>query len=260
MKNGNHDSCDINCGLFDFMANTVGIKVLHPGGYDATDKVLSMLNLNKDSHVLDLACGVGTTSFYLFNKYNCSVTGIDISKVLIDNAIAHLEKSGIEEKISFEVGDAFNIPYPDKTFDAVIAQAFFILIDNKERALEEIHRVLKPGGYLGSLELSWFKIPPKDAYDELVEKTCNNFIPRMVKFEEWEEFFKSKKFNHIKTIKNPMNMGMTQMLKAEGLINFIKILSKIMFNGKNRKRMMEVQSTFNKYNDFVGYGIYCLKK
>ena len=45
------------CGLFDFMANTVGLKVLHPGGYKATDELCSTLEIKKDSHVLDVACG-----------------------------------------------------------------------------------------------------------------------------------------------------------------------------------------------------------
>jgi len=82
----------------------------------------------------------------------------------------------------------------------------------------------------------------------------------MVKFEEWEEFFQSKNFRHIKTIKNPMSSGMLQMLKIEGLFNFIKIVIKMMTNSKNRKRMMDVQNTFDKYNDYIGYGIFCFKK
>lgn len=254
------DSCDNNCGLFDFMANTIGIKVLHPGGYEATEKICSTSNLNENSYVLDLACGAGTTSFYLSKKYNCKITGIDISNSLIDSANKSLKKIGKQDKINFEVANALRIPYADNTFDSVIAQAFFILIDDKEKALEEIYRVLKPGQYFGSLELSWFKTPTKEAYGELLNKTCNNFIPRMVKFEEWEEFFQSKNFRHIKTIKNPMSSGMLQMLKIEGLFNFIKIVIKMMTNSKNRKRMMDVQNTFDKYNDYIGYGIFCFKK
>lgn len=260
MKNECNDLCENNCGLFDFMANTIGITVLHPGGYKATDNILSMINIDNNSYVLDLACGAGTTSFYLSKKYDCTITGIDLSESLINSAKSRLSNYNKKEKINFDVADALNIPYPDNTFDAVIAQAFFILIDNKEKVLEEIYRVLKPGGYFGSLELSWFKSPTDEAYKELVEKTCNNFIPRTIKFEEWEELFKSKNFTHIKTIKNPMTSGILQMLKTEGVLNFIKIMIKMMTNSKNRKRMMDVQNTFDKYDDFLGYGIFCLKK
>ena len=260
MKRANDDSCENNCHLFDFMANTIGIKVLHPGGYQATEKICSMSNLDENSYVLDLACGAGTTSFYLFKKYNCKITGIDISESLIADATKRLTNSGKNTKINFEVADALKLPFPDNSFDAVIAQAFFILIDDKEKALQEIYRVLKPGGFFGSLELSWFKIPPKEAYNELLEKTCNTFIPRMMTFEEWEKFFRSCGFKHIETIKNPMPSGMLKMAKTEGFLNFLNIMFKMMTNNKNRKRMMDVQNTFEKYDDYLGYGIYVLKK
>ena len=255
-----NDSCDYNCGLFDFMANTIGIKVLHPGGFAATDQLCSLTHLSKNSHVLDLACGAGTTSFFIANKYNCKITGIDISNQLINAAKSTLKRNKREKNIEFQLIDALKMSFPDNSFDAVIAQAFLVLIDNKEKALEEIYRVLKPGGYFGSLELSWFKTPSKSAYNELLNKTCTTFIPRTVKFEEWEKLFISKKFNHLKTIKNPMPSGMMQMLHAEGLLNFVKIMAKMMTNSKNRKRMMDVQNAFGKYNGYIGYGIYCLQK
>jgi ubiquinone/menaquinone biosynthesis C-methylase UbiE len=260
MEKEKNDSCDNNCSLFDFMANTAGIKVLHPGGYEATEKICSLSNLNENSNVLDLACGAGTTSFYLSKKYKCRINGIDISKSLIADANKSLKKSGKKNKINFEVGNALNLPYPDNTFDFVISQAFFILIDDRQKALNEIYRVLKPGGFLGSLELGWFKTPPKDFYDEILKKTCTNFVPRMVKFEEWEDFFRSENLNLIKTIKNPMTSGMFQMIKIEGLINFISIMFKMITQSKTRKRMLEVQKTFGKYDDYIGYGLFVLIK
>lgn len=260
MTNKHNDSCENNCSLFDFMSNTIGIKVLHPGGYDATDQLCAQMNLNEGSKVLDLACGVGSTSFYLAKKYKCKITGIDISNSMINIAKSKLAGSNYSKNISFQPADALKMPFPDNSFDVVIAQAFFILIDNKVNALKEIYRVLKPGGFFGSLELSWFKTPSKEVYDELLEKACTTFIPRTVKFEEWEEFFKSANFTHINTIKNPMPAGMIQMLKAEGLANFIKIMFKMMSSNNNRKEMMDVQNVFGKYNDYLGFGIYCLQK
>jgi len=255
-----NDSYDNNCGLFDFMANTIGIKVLHPGGYQATDKLCSTPNLNKDSKVLDLACGTGTASFFIHQKYKCNVTGIDISKSLINIAKDRLVQMSLQDKVRFEVADALKLPFPDNSFDFVIAQAFFIIIDDKEKAIDEIYRVLKPNGYFGSLELSWFKTPPKNVYKELLEKTCKDFIPRVALFENWQSFFQSKKFTHIQTIKNPMPGGMLQMIKIEGISNFIRIMLRMMTNSVNRKRMMDVQKAFDKYNDYLGYGLFSFQK
>lgn len=248
------------CGLFDFMANTVGIKVLHPGGYKSTDELCSTLEIKESSHVLDVACGTGTTSLYLSDKYGCQITGFDISEDLIKIANKSLEQNDRDGKVKFEVANALELPYPDNSFDIVISQAFFILIDEKEKALKEIVRVLKPGGHFGSLELGWFKNPPVDAYEELVAKTCNNFIPRVVGFDEWEKFFSSEKLTHLATKKHPMTSSMLAMFATEGFFNSMKVMLKMMGNSSIRKRMMNVQKTFGKYNDHIGYGIFSYKK
>ena len=255
--NKNHN---IKCGLFDFMVYTLGIKVLHPGGYKSTTELCSLLELDKDSHVLDVACGTGTTSFFLAKKYNCKVTGFDISKTLIEIANKNLIKNNYKDKITFEVADALKIPYPDSYFDSVISQAFFILIDDKVDALKEIVRVLKPGGFLGALELSWLKKPPEDIYEEFIAKTCNDFIPRVIQFDEWENFFRSVSLRHKTTFKHPMKSSMLEMFATEGISNSLKIIFKMIGNSENRQRMMNVQNTFSKYNDYLGYGIYAYEK
>ena len=57
-----------------------------------------------------------------------------------------------------------------------------------------------------------------------------------------------------------MQGGMLQMIKIEGLVNFFKIMIKMMVNSSNRKRMMNVQMTFDKYNDYLGYGLFSFMK
>jgi hypothetical protein len=71
---------------------------------------------------------------------------------------------------------------------------------------------------------------------------------------------KSKKLIHLSTSKKPMESGMLKMLESEGFVNFAKIMFKMISNSKMRKRVMYVQEAFGKYNDYLGYGIYCYKK
>lgn len=54
--------------------------------------------------------------------------------------------------------------------------------------------------------------------------------------------------------------GMLKMIKTEGILNFVKIMQKMMRNSVDRKRMMDVQKTFDKYNDYLGYGLFSFKK
>lgn len=248
------------CSLFDFMAHRVGVKVLHPGGIGSTNLLLSELNLQKDSKVLDLACGTGSSSFLIYDKYQCHVTGVDISSELISIAQKDLQKRKDHPTIKFEVGDAFKLPFPDNSFDAVLSQAFFILVDDQQQARDEMLRVLKPQGCLGAIELSWHQTPHHEAYEELKALTCRDFIPRVKTVEQWNIFFKQKDMK-VKTILEKKNdTGMMKMIKAEGLKNFLRIMFNMMKSIEVRKKMMTVQKTFEKYDNFLGYGVYCYEK
>ncbi len=100
------------------MSHEAGIKVLHPGGMDSTIKLLETVEINSESHILDLACGAGTTSFFIADRYNANITGIDIDEFLIEQANGEL-KSRENKKIRFTVADALSLPYPEKTFDLI---------------------------------------------------------------------------------------------------------------------------------------------
>jgi cyclopropane fatty-acyl-phospholipid synthase-like methyltransferase len=72
--------CSIEQGdIFDFMANHVGLTVIHPGGFDATRRLLASCYMDMNSKVLDIGCGKGTTSILLAQDYGCSVVGLDLS-------------------------------------------------------------------------------------------------------------------------------------------------------------------------------------
>ena len=75
------------------------------------------------------------------------VTGIDVTPRHDQRARAHRERLGLAH-VTFQVGDAEGLPFPDSTFDAVISNGVFNLSLDKEKALAEAHRVLKPGGRL----------------------------------------------------------------------------------------------------------------
>ncbi len=242
------------------MSNRLGIRVLHPGGYDATKILLDLCGVDSDCRVLDVACGVGTTSFYLAKTHQCEVDGVDISETLIEKAKRHQLETANTDRIRFTVADATRLPFLDNTFDVVVSQAFFILVDEKDNALSEITRVLKPGGRIGALEIGWYKTPSFSELDELKKNTCNDFIPRVVRFDEWKVFFESTCLNCTSMETRPMPSGMMQMVKAEGILNATRIMGKMMSDRATKHRMMAVQNTFEKYRDVLGYGLFCLAK
>ena len=142
--------CSIaQCDIFDFMANHVGLTVIHPGGFEATHKLLKSCHMDQGSKVLDIGCGKGTTSVLLAQKYGCNVVGLDQSENLLHQATALAKRKGLENKVSFRVGDALNLPFANGEFDRAFGQAVLILVGDKKKAIQEALRVTKPGGYIG---------------------------------------------------------------------------------------------------------------
>jgi cyclopropane fatty-acyl-phospholipid synthase-like methyltransferase len=107
------------CDIFDFMANHVGLTVIHPGGFDATRKLLGSCHIDKSSKILDIGCGKGTTSILLAQEYGCKVVGLDLSEDLLSQATTLVKRKGLEHKVSFRVGNALNMPITKEFLDGV---------------------------------------------------------------------------------------------------------------------------------------------
>lgn len=100
------------------------------------------------SRLLELGCGPGFYSRRLGATFEeLHVTGIDRSEQLLGRARI-LAAAGRLDNCSFENDDARGLAAPDASFDAVIASRLFIILPERERALAEAYRVLKPGGRL----------------------------------------------------------------------------------------------------------------
>lgn len=77
-------SCEPSeCDTFQFMAKNLGINVLHPGGFYATELLVERCSISKDTTILDAGCGSGSSSILLVRQYGCKVIGIDIDRNLL---------------------------------------------------------------------------------------------------------------------------------------------------------------------------------
>ncbi|WP_160686987.1 methyltransferase domain-containing protein [Clostridium sp. C2-6-12] len=106
------------------------------------------LDLCEDMTVLELGCGNGSLWIRNVDRIpkNCKITLTDISEGMLEDARQNL--GDYSKKLNFNRVDAQNIPYEDNSFDVVIADHIFYHISDKQKALSEIKRVLKPKGYL----------------------------------------------------------------------------------------------------------------
>jgi ubiquinone/menaquinone biosynthesis C-methylase UbiE len=246
------------CNIFDFMANVIGLPNLHPGGLKATGEMANLCNINKETRVLDIACARGTNDVYLAERFGCSVTGIDLDENLINKAKELAKKKGLENKLSFKVANAENLPFSDNEFDVAIFQAVLIMVSNQKKAIREAIRIVKPNGYIGILELTWKKQPPKEFFEEAKENICE-FFQNAKTSENWRRLIFNSNLEEV--VSKTYEMECPCNLRELGILKAIKIFYKQLFNPKIRKKMNGLDSFMKKYEDeYFGYGIYVGQK
>ena len=97
----------------------------------------------KTKTVLELATGTGLIAKGIVSSAN-HIEATDASPEMI----AEAKRDNQSEKLHFSVQDMFRLPYADKSFDAVIVSNALHIVPQPEKALAEIHRVLKDDGVL----------------------------------------------------------------------------------------------------------------
>lgn len=101
-------------------------------------------HINSSSRVLEIAPGPGYLAIALVKRTGCRLTGLDISRTFVAIAADNARKAGL--RIDFEQGDAADLPFPAERFDFIVCRAAFKNFARPLVALDEMHRVLKPGG------------------------------------------------------------------------------------------------------------------
>lgn len=112
-------------------------------------QLVRQAGIEKDNRVLDLGCGTATLTLLIKKTHpEAEVVGLDGDLKVLEIAKAKAVKTGL--KIALERGMAFELPYPDRSFDRVLSSLVFhhLTRDNKVRTLKEVFRALKPGGEL----------------------------------------------------------------------------------------------------------------
>jgi ubiquinone/menaquinone biosynthesis C-methylase UbiE len=113
------------------------------------------LGISEGDTVLDAGCGPGydTLRMAAIVGKTGKVTGIDLSERMI--AIAGAKAKGAGLPVSFRTGDVRKLPFPDASFDAVRIERTLQILDTPGQVLDEMVRVLRPGGRLLSIEPDW---------------------------------------------------------------------------------------------------------
>lgn len=116
--------------------------------FDFVDEMLNFSGAKNPKKILDVGCGFGGTSRHLAKKFrDASVTGITLSPKQVQRGTELAKEQGVTN-VQFQVMDALAMEFPDDTFDLVWACESGEHMPDKKKYVEEMTRVLKPGGTL----------------------------------------------------------------------------------------------------------------
>ena len=118
----------------------------HYGGLAANDALAERAGIGKGTKVVDFCSGLGGPSRYFAHRYGADVIGIELTPARVKGAQQLTRLVGLQNSVRVVEGNVMQVPLPDTSADAVISQEALLHVPDKERALAEAYRILKPGG------------------------------------------------------------------------------------------------------------------
>ncbi len=218
--------------LFFYLAYN-DLDRLSPGSEDTTFRALDKIGLNTDDdlNILDIACGVGSSTILLSNFFKSStVEAFDLFKHYIDRLDEKISQNNLEDRVFSYVMDMRDPDFANEEFDIVFCEASAEIIGFK-RALKEWKRLLKPNGYMVISDVSWLQRPSsesrnfwKNTYDEI--DTIENKISQIkddyefidyvvVPKGDWDSYFKELECNLNKISSDKSAKDFVKQLKKE---------------------------------------------
>ena len=182
-------------------------------------KAIKYLTPLHPRQILDVATGTADMAIMESKILNPEkITGIDISEGMLEIGKAKIEKAGLGGKIELQLGDSETIQFAENSFDAVTVAFGVRNFENLGKGLNEILRVLRPGGRLVILE---FSKPKMIGIKQLYQFYMNYIAPAFGKLF-------SKNYNAYKYLDQSIQKF------PEGK-NFIAILNNLGYNNTSCK-------------------------
>lgn len=232
-----------------------------PGGKDTINWILQNSFADKNTRVLEIGSNTGFSSFEVARILKCKVFGIDVSKSAVETANNELKRDikEIQKLVKFKVGSAYDIPSKSGFFDLIISGGSTSFMDDKSKAVAEMHRVLKNWGFCSVTNLFYHTKPPKKLL-----KNISDIIGVEIKYmtkEDWISVYtNSKKFEiykfeteqlseqSVETIESYIEYFMEKPHIKELSLLEIKII---------KDKWLQILSVFNENHKYLSF-IKCL--
>ncbi|PIN14311.1 Tocopherol O-methyltransferase [Handroanthus impetiginosus] len=161
-------------------------------------------SLKKPKSIVDVGCGIGGSSRYLARKYGANCQGITLSPVQAQRAGELATVQRLADKVSFQVADALNQPFPDGQFDLVWSMESGEHMPDKTKFVNELARVAAPGGTIIIVTWCHRDLSPSEEYlcseeKALLNKICDAYyLPAWCSTADYVKLLQSLSLEDIK--------------------------------------------------------------
>jgi arsenite methyltransferase len=243
------------------MVAEVGLgRHFHLGGWEATEQLLDLCQLDKEKYVLDVGCASGKTACYMARKYGCRVVGVDILEKMIERARERAKREGVQDRVTFQQADAQSLPFEDDLFDVVVGEFITSLLDDRQTAVRGYMRVTRPGGIVALNEGTLLKTPyPQDLRECLAETF--GFRASLLTREGWQELLAGAGLRDVAARSYKVESLGTGL---EGLMDALRVAHRVLYmyvrNPGFRRYLGGSLTLPKRLFDYFGYGIYAGRK
>ncbi len=136
-----------------------------PSRYDRLAELLSMgqngrwrtemvghVAVTEPRRVLDVACGTAGVTLQLAERTSARIVGVDLTEEMLHEGARRVTRAGRDDRVQLVLGRGQQLPFADGAFDAVTFTYLLRYVEDPQAAIDEMARVVVPGGTVASLE------------------------------------------------------------------------------------------------------------
>ena len=171
---------DFHSGYLNFGLWEEGIADYVKAAENLVHRMGTLLGLNENSRLLDVAPGMGTQDIYLSQNFSpLSIDGLDVTWGHIEHGRRRALEAKVEDRVQFHHGTAIELPFPEETFTHILSIEGPEHFDTREKFLHEARRVLQPGGVIAMADFI-VKKPPRNLFERFVAYSARRLwqVPR----------------------------------------------------------------------------------
>jgi len=214
--------------------------------------------ISRDMIILDAGCGSGSSSIFLAKRYGCRVVGIDVDPTSLMKAHEKARHENMLDRVAFRLEDLNFQSLQNSMFDGAIFQASLIFCE-KARVLPAISQKIRPGGFLGAVELAW-KVPPTAETMAKVRSVLCAAAVNAEQHKDWITLFERSGLDVESSEVHDLDFGFRSMLANEGYLSTLRVASKCIFNQEARNKTQAITNLFRETGAYLGFGIYMCRK